>query len=728
MAGALAIVAGLVGAGKWLSSYPTTRDDVTHVPLSHQPNSTNMFDSDTVDAARATLQHEADRRFDAAAQPGSRTVNRFINSIGTEAAHQANVALLQSNMVPFTRGDSRQPAFDKPSLRLEQFTQNTTEQAITYRPKQEALSFYDTQQINNVFPGNEPSTRSHTIARTSQIVSRMHQGVPLNEPIQVGPGVTQQYEAAPSGGRHPMFRPTFKGVNELRTQNDHQRITLKGTVVPGQKGSKPGTTGIVPKNRPDTVFAPIAPVPTKVDVQKAAAQTFREPVPLTVRQLNEERPKHRGPSKANVNMEGTRPEYINDDRGVLTVSHETAAHNASGGGTVDATNRFLDDRYASKPSHDYMAGPNLTKKGPVRDPRDKPEWNQRMGYGEDTLRPNMGGSIPHLPVHDPRDVAPLLQRQIDGEVHLYGPAGGASRGHVKDPHDVAPVPQRQIDGEVDLYGPAVGAPRGLVKDPHDVPLTTGREGLPERGPGDTTVTGLPLPQVNAYDGAFVTTRRDQLGDYVPPVQVGRALPAHRTVHDPSDTPNAPRQDGTLDATTRGYAAPGTKGSAFSRDPTNWVFNKATPLVPYTGQARQNRGSGYVAAKWEQKNTQRQKVSDFLFQPASGSGTVHQGSGTRHSAYHMDNERRKEALLQTHAPTPSGDKVALHADGHQLLRTTQEDPVRASQAWKYVRQGVNPQVVRAPHQPDTYRTAQDMPFRLNAVIQNELVQLPGAQFS
>lgn len=770
MAGALAIMAGLAGMGKLLSSAPSVPPLYTEVPLSQQPNSYNIYEQKTVDSARATLQREADRRMGDAAVLGSRTVNRFINSIAPtaesaaearEQAHRRNVTQLQSNMVPFMRGnESHQPMQSVGSLRLEQFTANSSEQLR--RPKQEALSFYEKGQINNVFPGNQPSTRSNTVARTSQIVSRLHQGVPLAEPIHVGPGVTKTYSADPSGGRHSMFRPTFKSVDELRTVNDHQRTTMRGKILSGQKGSVRGLTGDVPKNRPSKVYVPIQPVPTAGDTQRQTAPTYREPLKHTVRQVNEGRDKYQPPAASVVSTEGTRPTYINDDRGILSTEgamEMTASAAAGGGGQMDPNQmrRYDADPYTNKPIHNIMGAPNMMLKGPVNDPDDQFEITRKQQMSEFGL--SAGTSLwERGPVHDPSDRPELGQRVVDGEQFQAG-AGMASnsRGPVQDPSDRPVWGQRVVDGEWQQGGAGMAAnARGPVQDPSDRPMwgqrvmdgdwQQGGAGMatdtmrgPVHDPMDQpnvparmglttalTATAGPLQStVQQYDTAYHTTRRDELGDATLPVQVGRVLPAQGTVHDPSDKP-VPQRNVTRDSSAIGTIASSVpKGTAQSRDPSVWVHNKATPLVSYVGNVKRDRGSGYLAAKWEQKNTQRQKLTDFLFLPAAAQGN-YQGSGARHAAYHLDGERRKEALLKTHGPTPEGSKTYVGADTTNLkttMKTTRQD-----QAYHHVQHGYAIGSHASMGEMDDTRHAQRMPFRLDEVIKNDMVTLPGAQFS
>lgn len=81
--------------------------------------------------------------------------------------------------------------------------------------------------------------------------SRFNQGVPLNEPVRVGPGLGQGYSAEPSGGFQQENTRKYAqtpNIDELRSKTN-PKVTYEGRVIDGFKGERRGMTPVVSQNR-----------------------------------------------------------------------------------------------------------------------------------------------------------------------------------------------------------------------------------------------------------------------------------------------------------------------------------------------------------------------------------------------------------------------------------------------------------------------------------------------
>lgn len=660
----------------------------------------------------------------------------------TEQEFQHNRWLVQQNMVPFYRGlQSRQPGnLDAANPNLERFTQDSSDAVIFKPPKREVLSMYETAQVNNVFPGMQPDQTYANLNRAKDAVSRVKaQGVPLNEPVRVGPGISGKYEAEPSGGRHPMFRPTFKTVDELRAFTDKQKIVMRGRVLPGQKGSRRGKVGRVAKERPETAYVPLDPVATRAEVSGDMAKTYQtDPtaVPLTSRVIRRpttapDQNDLQGPAAAAAGgREGARADYV----------------------LAPARNLYLEDQH----------GVGQTAKATARRPEQLSlddfigsKWAQPRPVMEDRLaNPHnaLGGSA--APVYDPDDVYATTTREVTSDVSHLTVAGGAgfkpSQGQVKVHHAPDDVPEqtaRAVDAErfeSAQSGAAVRQPvnRRTVKDPNDRPVNT------DRGHSDidpllnAMARGPSGNQVNEYEQReFARTRRDQVEATVQEAVGGSAMPypvfkgrggvsMKGPVKDPEDIPAFKNQDGTVDG--RDYAVTGAgdqvrKSMAHDRSVKTWVKPRQAVQVEYQGGARQDRGSGYMAAKWEQRYTQRQNMTKFLFKPA-GAGEGQRVSAARGAHYQMDQCARKEALLKTQAPTLSGPSMGLGANQSHRMSVNQSLHRNSVRANVPARQEFGAAVQRQSTQPIqedlNARETHAMPDRFLLPVGNPEVNVPG----
>lgn len=749
-----------------------------------QPTSLNIFHSNQVDQSNARTMNESSQRWEQSAAPGSRMIPDQFNSLGrpnqqdvvgpmgTVGQFEQNRWLLQQNMVPFYRGlQQRQPVgqLDAPNPQLERFTQDSSDAVMYKPPKQEVLSMYELQK-QNVFPGDQPNQYYANLNQAKQAVSRVAaQGVPLNDPVRVGPGLTGSYDVEPSGGRHPMFRPTFKTVNELRAVTDKQKITMRGRVLPGQQGSKRGQVGRVAKNRPETAFRPIDPVPTRSEVSGDMPKTFAtDPtaVPLTSRVMRRQTTARTGELDADIQgpaaaatggREGERGEYVMGPARNLFLEDQ---HGVGQTGKVSMRRpeqMTIDDFIGSKWAQprpiveNRLANPHNALTGsapPVYDPDDVYQTTLRETNTDIPIQHTTGG-LGFKPAQGqvrvalaPDDRPELTNRAtvtntFDDRGQVHAPV---ARGVVKDPNDRPEWTNRvtiteNFDDRGQVHGPIA---RGVVKDPNDRPQFTQRGDYDVDPLTQAMPAGPAAAQVNQHDEDYVVTRRQQVetlaqlaaatGGMAHPVFKGHgAVNMKGPVKDPEDLPAFRNQDGTADGmpfTVTTVQHPG-KGVAHDRQVKTWIKPRQSVDVEYQGGAHQDRGSGYMAAKWEQRHTQRQQMSKFMFKPAKSDVTL--GNAPRSSGYQLDRCGKKEQLLRTQAPTLSGPKTNMNTQDirqgklHQFKINATRDAVRLPMNMGAAVQTTSSQ----PAQEDTaIRQTQAMPSRFLLPVGNPFSNVPG----
>jgi len=148
-----------------------------------------------------------------------------------------------NNMVPFYGSNVKQNTdSDVNSGLVERYT-GVSDLSIR---KEETASLFDLQQ-ENIYGTQNVSDKM----RDRYSASSFKQGVPLIEPVRVGPGLNKGYTSQPSGGFQQndaldyARQPT---VDELRIATN-PKMTYEGRIVRGFKGTRRGMTPVVNQNR-----------------------------------------------------------------------------------------------------------------------------------------------------------------------------------------------------------------------------------------------------------------------------------------------------------------------------------------------------------------------------------------------------------------------------------------------------------------------------------------------
>ena len=148
-----------------------------------------------------------------------------------------------NNMTPFFGGNVRQNVdTERSGTLLETFTGVPTNSI----KKEEVTNMFELQR-ENIF--GTPDVTDDFEKRYNP--SRFRQGVPLNEPVQVGPGLNNGYTNKPTGGFQQIDTRNYvmpKETNELRSKTNPKK-SFEGRILPGFLGSKRGIQPVVEQNR-----------------------------------------------------------------------------------------------------------------------------------------------------------------------------------------------------------------------------------------------------------------------------------------------------------------------------------------------------------------------------------------------------------------------------------------------------------------------------------------------
>ena len=152
---------------------------------------------------------------------------------GSEKLHVSSLSgetienFTHNNQVPFFRGSVTQNTLDSASSNvLERFTGRSS----TFKSKTEVEPMFSRNE-DNVFGTRVPSEAM----RERFIASNYKQGIPLEIPVQVGPGLNKGFVADPSGGfsqSDAINYAKIPTVDELRVKTNPKK-TYEGRVIKG---------------------------------------------------------------------------------------------------------------------------------------------------------------------------------------------------------------------------------------------------------------------------------------------------------------------------------------------------------------------------------------------------------------------------------------------------------------------------------------------------------------
>lgn len=165
------------------------------------------------------------------------------NTKSLTGEYRNNNEFTHNNMQPFFGSQVKQNIDENATSGiLERFTGVS----VTDKPKEEIEPMFS-QQSENIY-GTQATPET---IKSRFEASRYHQGVPINEPVRVGPGLNKGYTATPEGGFQQSDTLDYvrdPTVDEMRVKTN-PKVTYEGRVIRGFKGTRRGMTPVVSKNR-----------------------------------------------------------------------------------------------------------------------------------------------------------------------------------------------------------------------------------------------------------------------------------------------------------------------------------------------------------------------------------------------------------------------------------------------------------------------------------------------
>lgn len=240
----------LLGLGYILNqNRPVKSNPVKQLNVNELPSSTNTYDSNFVKTAKKIESQLVNKKFTDASNAKSNVIPRDNLVLSQLAGIQMPATEFKhNNMKPFYRG----------SLTHAKLDSNTDIERLTgvpqyYQPKREVESLFRPEKNFGNVTGM-PGTAEFVQGRVEAPKAR-NNILPFDQ-VKVGPGINQGYNSNPSGGYTQYATRDFvmpKQVDDLRTANK-PKVTYKGRIVDGQKGSVRGSIGVVNRNRVPTSF------------------------------------------------------------------------------------------------------------------------------------------------------------------------------------------------------------------------------------------------------------------------------------------------------------------------------------------------------------------------------------------------------------------------------------------------------------------------------------------
>ena len=233
------LVGGGLAAGGWLLN---SKNELISNENDKKESSQNIYDSGILDSRlseRNAMNSHMNKTNNMTQRPES---GRNTRSLTGEM--MPNDAFTHNNMVPFFGSNVKQnvDSNNASSTILENFTGVSN----IDKPKQEISPMFENSRENIYGTQKLPDS-----IKDRYNASRFNQGVPITDPIRVGPGLNQGYSAQPSGGFHQADSLKYANqptVNELRVKTN-PKVSYEGRVVSGFKGTRRGMQPAVNQNR-----------------------------------------------------------------------------------------------------------------------------------------------------------------------------------------------------------------------------------------------------------------------------------------------------------------------------------------------------------------------------------------------------------------------------------------------------------------------------------------------
>jgi hypothetical protein len=460
---------------------------------------------------------------------------------------------VHNNMVPFFGGSVRQNV-DERSVSATAILENFTGNIENYQKKKEISPMFDPQ--NNI--GNPYGTQNLSdYNRERYVVSNLRNNESPTEKVYIGPGLNQGYTAEPSGGfqqEDTLLYVRPKTVDELRVKTN-PKMSYYNRIIAGKKIDKPGKVGMIEKNRPDRFY---------VNSSDRYFTTTGACVGPT------QRPKEI-------------LKYVNRATTVLKSRFGTA-------GTT--------------------TGSIATNRPKVQQPRRKKLTNS--GFR------NLFSNLFSNPDQDDYGKKGVLLRNVDRKISNLpsGRNGNMQARNIQAPTRNGQNPRQTRKTNVIGNGRwtgnvgAVQNQAGVIYDPNQVARTTVKETTLQEAVRNNMAPQRPAQAV-VYDPNQVarttvkeTTLQEAVRNNMAPQR-----PAQAVVYDPNQVARTTIKETTVDNNHIGNVD-GLTPKVTVRDPTNLVMRPTqkeqfSDIPNYGGIEKQNKGTGYLTAKYKAPITHRE---------------------------------------------------------------------------------------------------------------------------
>tara|TARA_Y100000768_G_scaffold387791_1_gene380301 strand:+ start:948 stop:2915 length:1968 start_codon:yes stop_codon:yes gene_type:complete len=239
------LVSGGLAAGGWLLNAKQENEKNTSQSKDIYDNrvlDSKMYERQTMETHLAG-KNTVSKLLERPESSRSSNIDNMNQSMSLTGEMMRNDDFKHNNMVPFYGSNVKQNTdSDANSGLVERYT-GVSDLSIR---KEETASLFDLQQ-ENIYGTQNVSDKM----RDRYSASNFKQGVPLIEPVRVGPGLNKGYNSQPSGGFQQndaldyARQPT---VDELRVATN-PKMSYEGRIVRGFKGTRRGMTPVVNQNR-----------------------------------------------------------------------------------------------------------------------------------------------------------------------------------------------------------------------------------------------------------------------------------------------------------------------------------------------------------------------------------------------------------------------------------------------------------------------------------------------
>jgi hypothetical protein len=574
---------------------PTHMNDIPHEELYKNKNPEDIFEQQTKELekrAEQALNNAMQNKKNNNTPPNA--VNNFSNNEFFQNTPKKDFT--HNNMVPFFGGSIKQNTNEFiTKTKLENFTgQFENERTSKVEVENMFEPTKDTSFVNGM-----PSTDF----RDRYNASIYKQGEKLMDEIKVGPGLDIGADIQHGGqGFHSNWRPKYRNIDELRTDNNPQ-VSYEGRTVDGRAQSelKRSTIPNVKHYNPETYWEDmnLERVFTTVGDQVKEMYRSKQIVPDTNRQ--ETTREYSGIAKFENDQirdlkdeplvrESFKNEQENCNMGIIksvtefisTGVGKTAYNLPENQRDTTAINNFLNAPKATLGS-DYVKDPcdlpnptikettvcevrqghiGTEFKNTVYDPNDIAKHTIKETTVEESRQGHVGTERKNI-VYDPNDLAKATIKETTVEDSRQGHVGTERKNIVYDPNDITRTTVKQTTVEDSRQGHVGTENKNIVYDPNDTAKMTLKQTTVEEVRNGHLSTEIKNIVYDPNDLAKMTTKQTTVEE----VRNGHLASERKNiVYDPNDTTRTTIKQTTVEDSRQGHV--GTENKNIVYDPTD----------------------------------------------------------------------------------------------------------------------------------------------------------------